>query len=348
MPTSADDIGPDTGTGPDPDPAASAAHRIDVHTHYFGGSVGAFLDAGFRPAGGYRFSVQWTVEEALGFMARHGIGAQVLSVPLTPGGSAGDPHIARRFARRVNEELAELIRAHPGRFGGFAAVPGDEGPDGMLEEIEYALDTLGLDGVLLTSNVRGLYFGMAAYEPVLAELARRAVPVFVHPTDSPTIVEHLGFGRPSSVCEFPFDTARNLVNGIYQGVFLRHPSLVLILAHCGGPLPTLGWRIAEHTTMGMGPEDDAAVDPDHVAWVLRRLYYDTALAGSRHSLLPTLEVTGPDHLLFGTDWPAAPERTAVRNTDNLVTSGCFTDAELRAVTGDTARRLFPRLAARMS
>jgi hypothetical protein len=74
-----------------------------------------------------------------------------------------------------------------------------------------------------------------------------------------------------------------------------------------GALPALGWRIGEHTVMGHGPHG-ADIDPGHVAQVLRGLYYETALAGSRNSLLPTLEVTTADHVLFGTDWPAAPSR----------------------------------------
>jgi hypothetical protein len=64
--------------------------------------------------------------------------------------------------------------------------------------------------------------------------------------------------------------------------------------------------------MGRGP-DDADIDPAHVTEVLRGLYHETALAGSRNSLLPTLEVTTSDHILFGTDWPTAPEPTVVRN-----------------------------------
>jgi 6-methylsalicylate decarboxylase len=166
------------------------------------------------------------------------------------------------------------------------------------------------------------------------------VPVFVHPTDCPHI-DVLGFGRPSSVVEFPFDTARTIINVLYTGVFQRHPRLRLILAHCGGALPTLGWRIGEHTVMGRGPED-ADIDPAHVAEVLRGLYYETALAGSRNSLLPTLEVTTADHILFGTDWPAAPEPTVVRNIANLTSFDGFTRDELRGVERDNALRLFPR------
>ncbi|WP_405674720.1 amidohydrolase [Streptomyces sp. NBC_01511] len=139
------------------------------------------------------------------------------------------------------------------------------------------------------------------------------------------------------------DTARTITNALYTGVFQRHPGLRLILAHCGGTLPTLGRRICEHTVMGCGP-DDADIDPAHVAQVLRGLYYDTALAGSRNSLLPTLEVTTPDHIFFGTDWPAAPEPTVVRNTDDLTAFDGFTRDELRSVERDNALTLFPRLA----
>ena len=189
---------------------------------------------------------------------------------------------------------------------------------------------------------RGRYLGHPELEPVLAELERRQTPVFVHPEDCPHIDE-LGFGRPSSIVEFPFDTARTITNGLYSGLFQRLPRLRLILAHCGGALPTLGWRIAEHTVMGRGPED-ADIDPGHVEQVLRGLYYDTALAGSRNSLLPTLEVTSADHILFGTDWPAAPEPTVVRNIANLTSFDGFSADELRGVQGDNARTLFPRFA----
>ncbi len=265
---------------------------------------------GFEPTGGYKISVRWTPDAALAYMDRQGI---------TP----------------------ELIAKYPDRFGAFATLPAD-GPDEALAELAHALDELRLDGVVLASNVRGRYFGDPSLEPVLAELARRQVPVFVHPVDCPYI-DVLGFGRPSSIVEFPFDTARTITNALYTGVFQRYPGLRLILAHCGGALPTLGRRTGEHTVMGRGTKD-ADIDPAHVAEVLHGLYYDTAFAGSRNSLLPTLEVTTSDHILFGTDWPAAPEPTVVRNIANLTGFDGFTKDELRGVERGNALRLFPRFA----
>lgn len=315
------------------------SNRIDVHTHAISEDVIAALPGGFRPTGGYQISVRWTADAALSYMDRQGIAAQVVSMPIDFAGTANDPGFGTRMCRMINEANAELIATYPGRFGAFASLPAD-GPDQALTELGYALDELRLDAVLLTSNVAGHYFGDPFLEPVLAELERRQVPVFVHPVDSPCI-EVLGFGRPSSIVEFPFDTARNITNGLYTGLFRRHPNLQLILAHCGGVLPALGWRIGEHTVMGRGPHD-ADIDPAHVATVLRGLYYETALAGSRNSLLPTLEVTTADHILFGTDWPAAPESTVERNIANLTSFDGFTAEQLRGVERDNALKLFPR------
>jgi 6-methylsalicylate decarboxylase len=316
--------------------------RLDVHSHGVSDeAMAAIAGRGYEPTGGYRISVRWTPDAALAYMDRQEIAAQLVSMPMAFAGSDDDPEFGTRVSRMINEGYADLIAQHPDRFGAFATLPAD-GPDAALAELAYALDELRLDGVTLTSNVLGRYFGHPSLEPVLAELAQREVPVFVHPVDSPHI-DVLGFGRPSSIVEFPFDTARNITNALYSGVFLRHPGLRLILAHCGGALPTLGWRIGEHTVMGRGP-DDADIDPPHVAEVLRGLYYETALAGSRNSLLPTLEVTSADHILFGTDWPAAPEPTVIRNIRNLTDFDGFTKDELRGVERDNALRLFPRLA----
>ena len=313
--------------------------RIDVHTHYLGGTVARLFQSGFTLTGGYRMSAQWNASAAIEFMDRHSIATQILSVPWAFTDPSGDPGFAGRFCRHVNEEYATLIRDHPDRFGAFAAIPANH-PDDALAEIEYALDVLGLDGVLLSSNAAGNYFGGEFYAPILAELAHRQVPAFVHPAECPHI-QVLGFGRPSSIIEFPCDTARTITDAIYSGVFQRHPELTLILAHCGGVLPTLGWRIGEHTAMGRGP-DDASIDAIDVAATLRGLYYETALAGSRNSLLPTLEVTAADHILFGTDWPAAPEPTVVKNIANLTSFTGWADGDLAHVERANAAKLFSR------
>ncbi|MFJ8148718.1 amidohydrolase family protein [Streptomyces sp. NPDC096048] len=272
---------------------------MDVHAHYFGGAIAA--PAWKQPAPGAR--APWSSEATLEAMERTGTAVQILSVPFIPRSRNGGD--ARALARRINEDLATLIEQHPERFGGLACLPGDD-PDAMLDELAYALDVLRLDGVGLTSNVAGRYLGNPWWQPLLAELDRRAVPTLAHPASCPHVTD-LALGRHPSVIEFPFDTARIITDALFAGVFHRHPDLTLILPHLGGPLPALAWRIAECTTMP-GLHDPTTVTPEHVTDVLAALYYDTAMGGSPHTLLPALQVTSTDHLLLGTDAGAAPPR----------------------------------------
>ncbi|MFK0181852.1 amidohydrolase family protein [Streptomyces xanthochromogenes] len=312
------------------------AHRIDVHAHYFGGAVAA--PAGKQPAPGAR--APWSAEATLEAMERTGTAVQILSVPFTPQSQGGAD--ARALARRINEDLAVLIEKYPGCFGALACLPGDD-PDAMLDELAYALHALHLDGVGLTSNVAGRYFGDPWWEPLLAELDRRSVPTLVHPTSCPHAAE-LALGRHPSVIEFPFDTARTITDALFAGIFHRHPDLAMILPHLGGPLPALAWRIAECTTMP-GSHDPAVITPhQHVTDTLAALYYDTAMGGSLHAVLPALQVTTTDHLLFGTDAGAAPPTTIDRAITALTTT--LHGNDLRAVEHDNALRLFPRLTAR--
>jgi 6-methylsalicylate decarboxylase len=142
-----------------------ASHRIDIHTHAMSADVAAALAArGFKPTGGYEISVQWTPEAALAYMDRQGIAAQVVSMPMAFVGSDADRAFGTRTCRMINEAHADLIATHPGRFGAFASLPAD-GPEHALTELAYALDELNLDGVVLTSNVAGHYFGDPFLEP---------------------------------------------------------------------------------------------------------------------------------------------------------------------------------------
>jgi predicted TIM-barrel fold metal-dependent hydrolase len=99
----------------------------------------------------------------LSFMDDAGINAAITSIS-TPGVHMGDDAAARDLARRVNELSAELIQERPDRFGGFAALPLPD-VDGALQALEYGLDILKLDGVILFSNARGIYLGDARFDP---------------------------------------------------------------------------------------------------------------------------------------------------------------------------------------
>src|SRR5262249_268564 len=221
-------------------PAVTVPGRIDVHHHILPGAyVSALSRIGVTGGGGVPFP-RWSVDDALGLMARHSIQAAVTSIS-SPGVHFGDAAAARDLARRCNEISARLVTDHPTRFGGFATLPlPDVG--GALREIEHGLDTLGLDGVvLLASQHDGRVLGDPAFDELFAELERRHPPVFGHPT-IPKSSETIPIDIPGFAAEFTFDTSRAILNLVWTGTAERCRNVRLIFSHAGGTAPFLAWR----------------------------------------------------------------------------------------------------------
>jgi predicted TIM-barrel fold metal-dependent hydrolase len=289
------------------------------------------------PVGGFA-PLQWSKEASISFMDDAGIDVAMLSIS-TPGVHVGDDKRARALARRCNEFAAQLVQSRPDRFGSFAALPLPD-VDGALEELSYALDVLTLDGVLLFSNVQGVYLGDPHLEPVFTELDRRAATVFVHPNPSPDPVAHR-LGLPDSLIDFTADTTRAVAEMLYSNRFARTSNVKYMFSHAGGTIPYLAGRFGIVDEMRVIPGADARRT---AAETFRGLYWDTALAFGDPVLRMLRSVVGLDQVMCGSDYPyfrrdlAVGCIAALRRTEELATS------EREAVMGANALKLFPRLA----
>src|SRR5437879_13226153 len=67
---------------------------------------------------------------------------QVLTLAVPPLEELGDPALSRDLARAANDELAELLAAHPDRFAGFAAAVPLNDLEAALDEIDRATGQL--------------------------------------------------------------------------------------------------------------------------------------------------------------------------------------------------------------
>ena len=312
------------------------ALTIDTHHHIVPDFFWEATENAQAPVGGLA-PLRWSREASLSFMDDAGVDVALVSLS-TPGVHTGDSAKARALARRCNEFSAELVRSRPDRFGGFACLPLPD-VDASLEELSYALDVLGLDGLVLFTNSNGVYLGAPALEPVFAELERRNAVVFVHPNPSPDAVAH-ALGLPDNLLDFPTDTNRAVAQLHYTNRFARTPHLKYIFSHAGGSIPYLAARFAIVDEMGFiagGEQRGTAAD------MFRRIYWDTALAASDPVLRMLRDVAGTDHVLFGTDFPYLRRDLAVASKQRILQSSALNDVERRAILGGNAARIVPRL-----
>ena len=313
--------------------------RIDVHHHILPPNFVSALNSLNIPWTGGPEVPSWSLQQAHDMMGAMGIDAAVASP--SPGVYwGGDTGFAVKLARETNEFVADVVRDDPEHFGGFATIPLPD-VDASLEEVEYAYDTLGLDGVVLYTSQGDRYLGDRSYDPFFEELDRRKAIVFIHPTTIPPGADATGLTIPFGVAEFTFDTTRAVMNMLYSGTLERYPSIRYIVSHAGGTIPYLAWRIAGASYL---PElRDRAPKNDGLA-LLQELYYDTALSTSEFVFGALKEFVPMSQVLFGSDFPYIGPAVLQAERYGLENSKVLDDAARAAIDRGNALTLFPRFA----
>jgi predicted TIM-barrel fold metal-dependent hydrolase len=311
---------------------------VDVHHHIVPPAYAAAVGPRFaqrNPANAAQV-LGWTPAASIEAMDRNGIAVAVTSIS-TPGVWFGDVALASRLARDSNEFAARMERDHPGRFGFFATLPMPD-VDAALDEIAYAYDTLAADGVAFMSNYGRVWPGDPMFAPVLDELNRRKALVYVHPILPDACVGMMP-GVGESALEYLFDTARAIASLIYNGALLRWPAIRFIFPHAGGALPPLAERVSR-----MADRDrKVALEPAQGSLSeIKNLFFDVATSTNPVTLTGLLRLVPATQVMLGTDYPFV---ASMAYTLDPLRSHGLAAAELEAIEGGTALRLFPRFAA---
>lgn len=303
------------------------AQRVDTHHHVVPAFYREWLAARGLDAGGLPIP-QWSPQASLDLMSRTRTRTAILSVS-TPAVQPAEGAEAATLARELNAYCHQLVQDHPGRFGYFATLTLPD-VDRAITEMHHAFDELGADGVMLLANAKGTYLGDPAFDPLMAALDDREAVVFIHPRDLPGGgVE----GIPAYEADFLLDTTRAALNLARHGVLERYPRIRFILSHGGGMIPYAAFRLA--------PVASATANPADGLRRLRHFYFDTALTPSPFSMPALLRFVPRSHILFGSDYPYAPEPAAVLFSRILT---AYPTISHRAINRGNAEKLFPRLA----
>jgi aminocarboxymuconate-semialdehyde decarboxylase len=318
--------------------------RIDIHSHLMSAAFLEYLEgrgtlpAAVRDADGYithcapQFSLHYrppilNVDAKLADMDAAGIDLAVLS-PALPGPAVLGGTQADRWAARINDELAVITAAHPGRFAAWASL-GFGDPSRAIAEVDRCLDQRGLAGFQVWSNIAGRPLDAPDVLPVLEHIADRGAAIHLHPTlsvgqeaMSPPLL--LGFA-------FPADTSLAILRLIGVGLFDRDP--VIVAAHLGGVLPWLRERLAIHGHASAPfPGQPGLARP--MGEYLDQLFVDTVGYGPA-PLEYCYAQLGASRFLFGTDHPFAVPGLPGQLLDRLP----CTQAERAQIFGGNAQRL---------
>ena len=318
---------------------APARTVIDTHHHYYPPAYQKgwldWEDAHKVPH--FANQVAWSLDKAIADLDRNGVATAVLSLASTPGVWLDlDAAAASRMARLCNEYGAEIVRDHKGRFGLFATLSMID-IDATLKEIEYGLDVLKADGICLQSNYGDKWLGHPTFRPVLEELNRRKVVVYVHPLVA-QCCGTLGVGGFPALIEVPHDTTRTVTSLLLSGTLARLRDINWLFSHAGGTVPMMAGRIDAFYS----PRRDMLekIAPDGILAELGRLNYDTANATSAAAIAALTKLVPASRITFGSDYPyfGIDQLDALRRLD-------LAAADVRAIESGNAKRLLPRLGA---
>jgi aminocarboxymuconate-semialdehyde decarboxylase len=199
--------------------------------------------------------------------------------------------------RYMNDQIAAMAAAAPGRFVGLGAVPLQD-VEAAIRELEYLRKSLQFAGVEIASHVNGVSIGEARFEPFFAEAERMGAAVFVHalrPAGQDRIV---GAFPEQAVC-FPGDIALACASMITGGIAARHPRLRIAFSHGGGAMAILLPRLVHAWNAIPKARESLAESP---ATTARRFFYDH-LVFDPAAVKFLVERFGASQVVVGSDYP---------------------------------------------
>ncbi len=239
----------------------------------------------------------WDYEARIKDMDKAGVDLSIVSLTC-PNAYFGDEEISVRAATMVNESMAEQQRMRPDRIGWFTSLPWQYA-DAAVAELDRTV-AQGANGVMVIANIDGINLTHPDFAPVWQAIDDKALPVLVHPTaplGTPDMsLDEYGLIPPIG---FMFDTTLAIARMILDGFFDRYPNLKIIASHGGGTLPYLAGRLDRCHEKIPACSDVIKEKP---STYLQHIYYDSVVY-AEGALNLCLDVAGPDHLLYGSDYP---------------------------------------------
>jgi predicted TIM-barrel fold metal-dependent hydrolase len=302
---------------------------IDAHSHWLPQDI---------IANAHFFSKAWgDIEAQIRAMEQAGVDRAVLSYPTS------DAHAKlgglKEVARLYNDRVAAIAAAYPERFIGAAVLPVDD-PRAMMDEFKRATQELGFTCLSLATSFDGIFLDDLRYIPLYEAAQKHGMPVFVHPQ----IIRPIGSSEVQDplltpVIEYVFETTMCVGKLLMGEVLERFKDLVFIFAYFGGVTPFIAHRYDATYAMLRGINFVKDLKDAPTAY-LKRIYVDTSGDRTSANYISSLELFGPRHILWGSDYPAKKDMaSAMKFLDSLSLSA----SDKKGILGENLQNILSKV-----
>ena len=284
-----------------------------------------------------RHALQDLDTERIADMDAGHVSVQVISA--LPGMSSVNP----TKCAAANDELAEAIKAHPNRFGGFAALP-MQFPDQAAVELERAVRELGLCGAMIDNHLAdGTHHDDSKFWAVFETAERLDVPVYIHPAPaSDAMMEERFQGNFATVIATGLSTGAwgwhenvglHVLKLYAAGLFEKFPKLKIIIGHMGEMLPMMLDRIDRLKFFKKGGLSNFTDVWKANIWVT------TSGIFSVRTLEMLLKVTAIERVMYSVDSPFEKSETGWKFMEEVARSGLLSEEEMNLFSYGNAEKL---------
>lgn len=273
---------------------------------------------------------QWRIPE----MDEAGVEVQVLSH--TVPGVQQDLEAGRavELARAANDYLAGVIKQHPSRFAGFAALPLQD-PAAAVAELHRAVGELGFCGALVNDYLAGHFLDEPQYDELWGALESLRVPLYLHPGIPPTEKWAVLGGHPElagAMWGWAATAGGHAMRIVCGGVFDRHPGATLILGHMGEFLPFQTSRFDSRYATFI---TDRPLQRKPSEYFGTNVVITTTGVFDPAVLRAAIDILGADAVMFSVDYPYESSQESVE----LIRRTSLTEEEHHKVAHGNADRL---------
>jgi len=184
---------------------------------------------------------EWTTEKSLEYLQTNGLERAVLSLSDYDIDFESEMEYVT-FCKEVNNELRNIIQNNKEHLSGFAILPFPY-IDKCIEEL-HRITSFGFEGVILYTNVNGVYPSCVDHPLLFNEFDRMKIKLFVHPGSTP-LINNKEYKGINAFIEYPQDVARLISRLLTEDFFEKYKNISLVLAHGGGIFPYQFTRIGK-------------------------------------------------------------------------------------------------------